>query len=103
MEGGVCTVPPALPQHACKGWGRGQAAGGVECGGEGAWSGGGVTWGGGGEQPRQRGLLTNGKEKGDALSALPPACMQRGWRSCRWGQVQPRQIGLLPTKCKEGV
>jgi len=51
----------------------------------------------------RRGLLANGKEKGDALSTLPPACVQKGGRACRRGRVQPGERGLLPVNGKEGV
>src|SRR6266702_8804302 len=55
-EGWVRTVPPALPPDSRKGKG-GRARG--------RWR---VSQGGEGEQPRQRGLLANGKGGGDALS-----------------------------------
>src|SRR6266702_559953 len=90
-------APPSFPRfrHACKrargGGGapkwRGETCilGGGAClqtgwGGRGVWEGG----GGGGSWVRGRG------GGGGVWSALPPAWVQRGWRACRRGGVQPR-------------
>src|SRR6266702_389923 len=78
-----------FPPHLRKGWGRARVQQVAHKPG-------------GGGAAQAEGPACEQKGRGDALSTLPPACMQRRWRACSWSGVQPGQRGLLPANGKEG-